>query len=93
MTTPPRNRPTREAPELGAMVRRMLAALVRRAEAGDLFALEQLAELRDQLPGYLARAAWGAHHGPAGYSYGEVGRELGVSRQAARQLAEAGRQE
>ena len=67
-------------------MRRMLRSLVRRATSGDLFALEALANLRRDLPGYQADAARGAHDGPAGYSWTEVAAELGMSRQAARQL-------
>jgi hypothetical protein len=68
------------------MMARMLAALVRRATAGDLFALEALAQIRAGVAYSIAAAARGAHDGPAHYSWTEVGRELGITRQAARQL-------
>lgn len=67
-------------------MRRMLRSLVRRAGQGDLFSLEALANLRRDLPAYVADAARDAHDGPAAYSWTEVGAELGISRQAARQL-------
>lgn len=66
-------------------MRRMLRALARRATEGDLFALESLANLRTALDAAVAEAARGAHDGPAAYSWTEIGRELGITRQAARQ--------
>jgi predicted transcriptional regulator len=68
------------------MMARMMAALVRRATAGDLFALEALANIRAGVSYSLAAAARGAHDGPARYSWTEIAAELGISRQAARQL-------
>jgi hypothetical protein len=65
----------------------MLAALVRRAAGGELEALEELARIRDAMPALLQAAVDGAVSGPAEYSFGEVGRWLGISRQAARQAA------
>lgn len=64
-------------------MRRMLRALVRRATDGDLFALEALANLERAIPEAVESAARGAHTGEAGYSWGEIGRELGITRQAA----------
>lgn len=66
-------------------MRRMLRALVARATDGDLFALESLANLERAIPEAVEAAARGAHAGEAGYSWGEIGRELGISRQAAHQ--------
>lgn len=86
MTPEPRKRPERESPELEAMIRRMLRALVRRATDGDTLALESLANLRADLAGAIAAAAVGAHDGPAEYSWTDIGQVLGVTRQAARQL-------
>jgi len=74
-----------EPPELGAMTRRVLASLVRRAGAGDLDALGELAALVDHVEYALALAAHNAHVGPAAYSWTEIARELGITRQAARQ--------
>lgn len=79
-----------ESPEVGAMVRRMMRALVRRAAEGDTEALEELARLERELPGAITVAGWlmatgermpGDQH----YSFTELGDVLGISRQAARQ--------
>ena len=73
-----------------AMVRRMLAALARRGAAGEVEALEALANLERVVPDYLGQAARGAHDGPAGYSWTDLGLWLGISRQAARQRFSSG---
>ena len=86
-----RRRALREAPELGAAVDRMLLALVRRGAAGELEAIEELVRIRDSVPGLVRAAVDGAVAGPADYSFGEVGRWLGISRQAARQAARKAR--
>ena len=62
-----------ESTELGAMLRRVLRALERRAQ------------LERDLPAFVVAAGRGAHDGPASYSWTEIGRALDVSRQAARQ--------
>lgn len=80
-----RTRPEREAPELEAMVRRVLASLVRRAGEGDLFSLEALHNLETIAAVSLYQAGKAAHDGPAHYSWTEIAAELGISRQAARQ--------
>lgn len=74
-----------EAPEIGAMVGRMLRALARRAAEGDLEAIEQLVELEDVVGEQLVEAMRGAH--TFGYSWTEIGAATGTSRQAARQRA------
>jgi hypothetical protein len=64
----------------------MSRALVRRAAEGDLDALEVLALARDDLDAAIGDAARALHdefHDP--YSWTEIGRVLGVTRQAARQ--------
>lgn len=70
-----------ESPELGDAIVRMLRALVRRAGDGDTEALEQLARV-DVLGSTLltegARAAY-----EKGYSWGDIGRLLGTTRQSA----------
>jgi hypothetical protein len=73
-----------EAPEIGAMVRRMVRALVRRAAEGDTEALEQLALIEKTLPASITEAGR-AMHDEFGYSYTFLGDTLGVTRQAARQ--------
>ena len=79
-----------EAPEIGAMVRRMVRALVRRAAEGDTEALEQLAQLEAELPTAtscaLAMMNAEPRPGPTS-SFTELGDVLGTSRQATRQRA------
>lgn len=70
-----------EAPQIGAMMERMFRALVRRAEGGDTEALEQILRLQD-VASDSARSA-GRGLVAFGYSYGELARWTGVSRQAA----------
>lgn len=78
-----------EAPEVGAMVRRMVRALVRRAAEGDTEALEQLAQLEAELPTATTCAVAMMQAGTDGnaYSFTELANVLGTSRQAARQRA------
>lgn len=76
-----------ESPELGAMMRRCARALVRRAAEGDTEALEQLAILEDELPMATSVALAMMNVGEQGYSFTELARVLGTSRQAARQRA------
>ena len=76
-----RERP--EAPELGATSRRFARALAGRCAEGDTEGLEQLVQVAaavDDAIGTGARALHGV-----GYSWTEIARVLGVSRQAARQ--------
>jgi len=72
----------REAPELGAACIRLFRALARRAGDGELEALEQLAFLQDSLQMQLGAAVAGYRDGH-GYSWADIGRVLGVTRQAA----------
>lgn len=72
-----------EAPEIGAMIGRMVKALARRAAEGDLEAVEQLAALVGTTNDALRTAAQGAH--AFGYSWTELGEATGTTRQAARQ--------
>lgn len=73
-----------ESPELGAMVGRMLNALIRRAAEGDTEALEQLARLES-----LARQANTSGLAEArragGYSLAELAKVTGTTRQAVSQ--------
>lgn len=70
-----------ESPELGAMVGRMLNALIRRAAEGDTEALEQLARLEG-----LARQANTSGLAEArragGYSLADLAKVTGTTRQA-----------
>jgi hypothetical protein len=73
-----------EAPELGDAVVRMLRGLVTRAAEGDWEAIEQLRRIDQLAPAALKLGAQLAHD-HAGYSYGQLGEVMGVSRQGARQ--------
>ena len=79
-----RAKQTYEAPEMGAMLGRMMRAMARRAAEGDTEVLSVLVEVEKALGEAKAEAARGAH--TFGYSWTEVGRELGITRQAARQM-------
>jgi hypothetical protein len=78
-------RPERETAEVADMIHRVARSLARRAEGGDIDALEELVKLQHDLDGYIDRAARGLHAEPGRYSWGEIGRWLGITRQAARQ--------
>jgi DNA-directed RNA polymerase specialized sigma24 family protein len=78
-----RRRVEREAAEVGEGIRRMVAALGRRAADGDVLALVELAQVAATVREAEQAAVEGLRL--VGYSDGEIGRELGVSRQAVRQ--------
>jgi hypothetical protein len=67
------------------MVARVMRAMVRRAELGDVAAVEELARLERLTGELLGEAARAAHAGDGAYSWTEIGLAIGVSRQAARQ--------
>lgn len=87
-----RNRREREAPDLGACALRMIRALVRRAEAGDWEALEQLAMLEDVAASAtgeaLTRMQRGTGAAGVAYSWAQLGDVLGVTRQSAQQRSD-----
>lgn len=85
MTEEARPRHDYDADELGPFMARMLAALVRRAERGEIDALTQLHALERRVGSAVVDAARGANEGPGKYSWGEIGRWLGMTRQAAHQ--------
>ena len=87
---PRKARQHREAPEIGAMLRRMLRAMARRAGDGDLLALRELVELRSVIDQAIVDGARMAHDDPHRFSWAEIGAELGISRQAAQQLVARG---
>lgn len=78
-----------EAPEVGAMVRRMVRGLVRRAAEGDVEALEALAMLEQELPTATSCALGLMHSGTGavggGWSFGYLAAVTGTTRQAVRQ--------
>lgn len=83
---PKRARREYESPDIAAFLRRQGRGLVKRAGTGDLEALSALLDSIAALEvaaGEAARALVDPK-GPA-YSWGEVGREVGMTRQAARQ--------
>lgn len=82
-----RRKTHREAPELAAFLRRMARALVRRAGEGDLEALSALVDARTAIDAAIGQAARALHDlDPEPYSWTDIGRELRISRQAARQM-------
>lgn len=78
----------RELPEVASAARRMIRAVGQRA-AVDVEGLAELAQLRDEVDHQLrdavtaARAGAGLSNG--GYSWADVARVLGITRQAAQQ--------
>ena len=74
-----------ETAEFGGMVRRMVRAYGRRVAegAGDIAELGPLAQLSADVDAIIADTVTGLR--AAGYSWTDVGRELGVTRQAAQQ--------
>lgn len=84
-----RQRKHREALELASFLRRMGRALVRRAGDGDVLALVALVESREALDQAIVEAAQALHYdSPLQATWGAIGRELGMTRQAARQRFE-----
>lgn len=83
-----RHRPRRhvETPEYGAFARRIVAAYGRRVADRDIEALTGLADLASLVDSYtlLAVANLRSEAG-GGYSWTDVGRALGITRQAAQQ--------
>jgi hypothetical protein len=69
-----------EAPEVGAMIGRMLNALIRRAAEGDTEAIEQLQHV-EQLATQAFSAGLAEARSAAGYSNGELAAVIGASRQ------------
>lgn len=77
----------RETPEVAGAARRMIRAVGERA-ATDVDALPLLAQLRDQVDTELRRAVEAARdqqRNRVPYSWADVGRALGITRQAAQQ--------
>ena len=83
--TPARRRREVENPEFIGFVRRILRAMTRRAGAGDLDALAEVARLRDELDGHLADAVTMLRAEPCCYSWREIAAALGITRQTAQE--------
>lgn len=83
-----RTKRERESHEMAQMVFRVARSMVRRASTGDLEALRALRQMRQHIDD-ATKAAAQELHSPTdwvgGYSWTEIARELGISRQAARQ--------
>lgn len=69
-----------EAPEVGAMVGRMLSGLVARAAEGDTEAVEQLQAV-ERLAGLAMTAGLAAAQQQGGYSWAQLAEVTGSSRQ------------
>lgn len=78
-----RPRREREIPEFADMVSRMIRAHGRRVADADPEDLGSLLELRDELEQAIARAVWGQRAN--GFSWAQISRGLGTTRQAAQQ--------
>lgn len=78
-----RARREREIPEFADMVSRMIRAHGRRVADADPEDLGSLLELREELEQAIARAVWGQRS--AGFSWSQIARGLGTTRQAAQQ--------
>lgn len=73
--------PTTEADKFGAFVRRVVRAYGRRVSDRDIEALTGLVQLRDEVDRAIVDAVRGLHGNP--YSWTDIGRALGITRQAA----------
>lgn len=69
--------------EFAAFSRRIMRAYARRVAVADPAALAELVELRTAVDAAIAAAVDGLR--AEGFSWGEIGRELGLTRQAVQQ--------
>jgi predicted AAA+ superfamily ATPase len=76
----PRERRVVETDQFGAFARRILRAYARRVGDRDIEALTGLVALRDEVDAAIAEAVKSLHGNP--YSWAEIARVLGVSKQA-----------
>lgn len=81
--TPKRPRRRVENDEYAAFARRVLRAYSRRVAAGDIDALEGIADLAAEIDTATSQAVTGLRE--RGYSWAEIGTRLGITRQAAQQ--------
>ena len=81
--TPKRRPKVVENDAYAAFLRRVIRAFGRRIAAGDIDALADAAFLSDQLDTVIKTAITGLRE--RGYSWADIGRQLGVTRQAAQQ--------
>jgi hypothetical protein len=81
--TPNRRRRVVENDEYAAFVRRIIRAYARRVASGDIEALTDLATVATEVNNAITDAVTGLRG--YGYSWAEIARPLGVTRQAAQQ--------
>jgi hypothetical protein len=81
--TPARRRKVTENDDYAAFLRRAIRAYGRRIAAGDIDALAGAAFLSAQLDTTIRQSVTGLR--ARGYSWADIGRQLGVTRQAAQQ--------
>ena len=81
--TPPAAEPAVPTDEYLRFVRRILRALSRRVGAADVDTLAEMVKLRDDLDRRITDAVAGLRHDTSPASWGEIGRALRISRQAA----------
>jgi hypothetical protein len=81
--TPKRSRRLVENDDYATFLRRVIRAFGRRIGAGDIDALADAAFLSAQLDTTIKNAVTGLRN--RGYSWADIGRQLGVTRQAAQQ--------
>jgi DNA-directed RNA polymerase specialized sigma24 family protein len=79
--TPKRRKRCIENDEYGAFARRVLRAYGRRIAAGDIDAITELSQLAAEVESALGRAVLGLRL--LGYSWADIGKRLGVTRQTA----------
>ena len=81
--TPKRRRRVVENDEYAAFLRRVLRAYSRRVGAGDIEAVAEMTDLARQLDDIIQDAITSLRE--HGYSWADIARPLGISRQAAQQ--------
>jgi CRP-like cAMP-binding protein len=72
-----------EAQKYGAFARRILRAMGRRVSDRDIEALSVLADLQAEVAAQMQASVDGLL--ASGYSWADIGRQLGISRQGAQQ--------
>ena len=81
--TPKRPRRTVENDEYAAFARRVIRAYARRVASGDIEALTAMTALAADLDAAISQAVTGLRE--FGYSWADIARPLGITRQAAQQ--------
>jgi hypothetical protein len=83
--TPKRSKEVVENPEFAAFAARILRAAARRVADGDVEGLAALVALRSELDTAINEAVQGLRSPQWSYSWAEIARVLGTTRQAAQQ--------